>query len=400
MARREKSKEKAREAQAQAEEPVDSSEQAEEIAEASAESIVGESDETTEISAEEASQIWSDVWTEVSSDAVPASDAEPVAQPDDAVQADSDPAGQVSSGAEEFVQEAAAVATEIAPDAVTEEAVAAAEIEDAAAVPFDKLELVIESLLFVSNKALTLNDLKRLLREKDSRLINEALESLQAKRANSGVRVASLAGGWTLRSHPEAAPWAGKLLEGKPVRLSRAMLETLAIVAYRQPVTRPEIDEIRGVDAGPVLKTLLDRELIRIIGKKEDVGRPLLYGTTPEFLRVFSLKDLSELPTLREFHELTAENAKKVEAKHPAQVAAEGAAPPLGSGPTLVSAAGAVSPPVDLGRAPDPAEEDALLDELDQATQAATRAMGSLDPQSAQTDVAPAASGSTPEPQS
>ena len=82
------------------------------------------------------------------------------------------------------------------------------------------------------------------------------------------------------------------------------MLETLAIVAYRQPITRPEIDEIRGVDCGPVLKTLLDRGLVRMIGKKEEVGRPMLYGTTPEFLRTFSLRDLSELPTLREFHEL------------------------------------------------------------------------------------------------
>jgi segregation and condensation protein B len=76
------------------------------------------------------------------------------------------------------------------------------------------------------------------------------------------------------------------------------MLETMAIVAYRQPVTRPEIDDIRGVDCGPVLKTLLDRGLIRIIGKKEEVGRPMLYGTTPEFLRLFGLTSLAELPAL------------------------------------------------------------------------------------------------------
>ena len=96
------------------------------------------------------------------------------------------------------------------------------------------------------------------------------------------------------------------------------MLETLAIVAYRQPITRPEIDEIRGVDCGPVLKTLLDRNLIRMIGKKEEVGRPLLYGTTPEFLRTFSLGDLSELPTLREFHELGEAEMAKVDAAAPA----------------------------------------------------------------------------------
>ena len=95
------------------------------------------------------------------------------------------------------------------------------------------------------------------------------------------------------------------------------MLETLSIVAYRQPITRPEIDDVRGVDCGPVLKTLLDRGLVRMIGKKEEVGRPILYGTTPEFLRIFSLKDLAELPTLREFHELGADEMAKVDAAAP-----------------------------------------------------------------------------------
>ena len=107
------------------------------------------------------------------------------------------------------------------------------------------------------------------------------------------------------------------------------MLETLSIVAYRQPITRPEIDDIRGVDCGPVLKTLLDRGLVRMIGKKEEVGRPILYGTTPEFLRIFSLSDLSELPTLREFHELGAAEMAKVDAE----------APPVGRATRLRSAA-------------------------------------------------------------
>ena len=101
------------------------------------------------------------------------------------------------------------------------------------------------------------------------------------------------------------------------------MLETLSIVAYRQPITRPEIDDIRGVDCGPVLKTLLDRGLMRIIGKKEEVGRPMLYGTTPEFLRIFSLRDLTQLPTLREFHELSAEHQAKVDAEHGGAAAAD-----------------------------------------------------------------------------
>ena len=119
---------------------------------------------------------------------------------------------------------------------------------------------------------------------------------------------------------PRTRTWVQKLLAQKPVRLTRAQIETLAICAYRQPVTRPEIDEIRGVDSGGTLKTLLDRSLMRILGKKEEAGRPMLYGTTKEFLEFFNLRDLKDLPTLREFHELSEE--------HQAQVAAlEGVAP-------------------------------------------------------------------------
>jgi segregation and condensation protein B len=99
----------------------------------------------------------------------------------------------------------------------------------------------------------------------------------------------------------------------KPQRLTRAALETLAIIAYRQPVTRPEIEEIRGVDCGAVVKALLERRLVKILGKKEEPGRPILYGTTREFLEFFSLKDLASLPTLREFHELSEEHRDIVE---------------------------------------------------------------------------------------
>ena len=120
-----------------------------------------------------------------------------------------------------------------------------------------------------------------------------------------------VAGGYQFRTHPSTREWVQQLIAGRPVRLSRAQLETLAIVAYRQPITRPEIDEIRGVDSGSTLKVLLDRELIRILGKKEEPGRPLLYGTTKEFLEFFNLSDLRELPTLREFHELTEESAAR-----------------------------------------------------------------------------------------
>jgi segregation and condensation protein B len=237
-------------------------------------------------------------------------------------------------------------------------AAAAAEAEEAPeAVPAGRLGLIIESLLFASDKPLGLNELKRLVGERDTAKVNAAIEELRERRLETGIHLVSIAGGWHLRTNPENAAWVSRILTGKPPRLSRAMLETLAIVAYRQPITRPEIDEIRGVDCGPVLKTLLDRGLVRMIGKKEEVGRPLLYGTTPEFLRTFSLRDLTELPTLREFHELGEAEMAKVDAAAPAP---EVPAP--------------LPPPKPVIRTLDPAEEDELLGELDRASSAAAKA--------------------------
>jgi len=235
------------------------------------------------------------------------------------------------------------------------------------------LESVIESLLFVSDRPLTLADLKRLTGERQVARLTAAVEALQARRAETGIQVIAVAGGWHLRTHPENVAWVSRLIAGKPVRLSRAMLETLAIVAYRQPVTRPEIDEIRGVDCGPVLGTLLERGLVRIIGKKEDVGRPMLYGTTPEFLRTFSLKDLNELPTLREFHELSEahrDELAKVDGDRPAEAAPGG------------SVDGPITPPrrPTLVRDANPAEDDALLEELERASSAATAAATAANP--------------------
>ncbi|MES1209472.1 MAG: SMC-Scp complex subunit ScpB, partial [Pseudomonadota bacterium] len=195
--------------------------------------------------------------------------------------------------------------------------------------------------------------------ERDGAKVTAAVEELQERRRETGVHVISVAGGWHLRTNPENVAWVSRILAGKPPRLSRAMLETLAIVAYRQPITRPEIDEIRGVDCGPVLKTLLERNLVRMIGKKEEVGRPLLYGTTSEFLRTFSLGDLSELPTLREFHELGEAEMAKVDAAAPAPAPVAPAPPP---------------PPKPVVRTLDPAEEDELMDELERASEAAAKA--------------------------
>jgi len=155
------------------------------------------------------------------------------------------------------------------------------------------------------------------------------------------------------------------------------MLETLAIVSYRQPVTRPEIDDIRGVDCGPVLKTLLDRGLVRIIGKKEEVGRPMLYGTSPEFLRVFNLHDLSELPTLREFYDLSAEDQSRVESEHGAETEPKASATTPKPDVALNSVSrGALSP--------EPEDTDPLLDELDEASNIAKKALGDLEPEAAE----------------
>ena len=152
-----------------------------------------------------------------------------------------------------------------------------------------------------------------------------------------------------------------KLLASKPVRLTRAQIETLAICSYRQPVTRPEIDEIRGVDSGGTLKTLLDRSLIRIVGKKEEPGRPILYGTTREFLEFFNLRDLKDLPTLREFHELSEE--------HLAQVAALEGVAPEGSiereGEEAAAAAADGPPPLTRLEITTPPEDERELEEID-----------------------------------
>jgi segregation and condensation protein B len=235
----------------------------------------------------------------------------------------------------------------------------------------DRLESIVESLLFASDRALSVSDLKKLTNERDAKKLTAALEALRERHAETGIQLASLAGGWQFRTNPINAPWVSQLIAGKPQRLSRAMLETLAIVAYRQPITRPEIDEIRGVDCGPVLKTLLDRGLVRILGKKEDVGRPMLYGTTPDFLKTFSLKDLSELPTLREFHELSEQQMAVVDAKAPL---AEGTVPPPVGAPDAPRSPFA---PATMDLSPvDQKEEDDLLAELETATIAASRASG------------------------
>jgi len=177
-----------------------------------------------------------------------------------------------------------------------------------------ELKHLVEALVFAADKPVTLQRLRQLTRVSDTRRIEQALAELAEDYRARGIALQQISGGYQMRTNPQYSEWVQQLIAGRPVRLSRAQLETLAIIAYRQPITRPEIDDIRGVDSSNTLRVLLDRALIRILGKKEEVGRPLLYGTTKEFLDFFSLADLRELPTLREYSELTAESQQLLDA--------------------------------------------------------------------------------------
>lgn len=173
----------------------------------------------------------------------------------------------------------------------------------------DELQAVIEALVFVSAEPLTVNAMHLILGEAglEKAAIRQAVDALKeryAQDAGSGLQLTDVSGGLQFRTKPSVASWVQKLNLPKPVKLSQAAMETLSIVAYRQPLVRAEVEEIRGVDCGGVLKTLLERHLLRIVGKRDEPGSPLLYGTTNEFLSVFSLKNLSALPSLKEYHEL------------------------------------------------------------------------------------------------
>jgi len=165
---------------------------------------------------------------------------------------------------------------------------------------------IIEAALFISEEPLTIDSLKTLLeidKTDTERLVRELVSEYSLR--NSGLLIVEIAGGFQMVTNPICAPWIKKLLSTTiPKKLSQSSLETLAIIAYKQPITKPEIEVIRGVNSDGVIKTLLERRLIKILGRKELPGRPLMYGTTKEFLQYFGLKDLTELPTLKEFTEI------------------------------------------------------------------------------------------------
>ena len=171
----------------------------------------------------------------------------------------------------------------------------------------EDLKHIIESLLFVSETPLTMDHLKGIIEGEETRAIREALDALIAEyeQRNGGFVLKQVAGGYQFRTQGRYNEWIKRLIRPNAPRLSKAALETLAIIAYNQPIIRSDIEHIRGVDSGGVIRMLMERKLIRVLGRKEIPGRPLIYATTKHFLEVFELKDLKDLPTPKEIEELS-----------------------------------------------------------------------------------------------
>jgi segregation and condensation protein B len=202
--------------------------------------------------------------------------------------------------------------------------------EEAPVLPPQEIRAVLEALVFASPHPITPRQIAEVLGGVPKPAWEAALQELKDEYARDGrgLQLVEVAAGYQITTRPEYNDWVRELLDPRaPTRLSIQALETLAVIAYKQPVTLPEIIDLRGVKSGGVIKTLLEKRLIRITGRKEVVGRPMLYGTTKEFLLQFGLKDLSELPRIEEFAEVLGEEVdveglkRAIEAPTPADVA-------------------------------------------------------------------------------
>ena len=174
----------------------------------------------------------------------------------------------------------------------------------------EDIKNIIESFLFVAEEPLTIDRIKSILKQAERDEIQNALIELseEYEARKGGFLLREVAGGYQIRTRPEYREWIKLLIQPKSLRLSKAALETLAIIAYKQPVIRSDIEYIRGVDCGGILRMLLERKLTRVLGRKEIPGRPLIYATTKQFLEIFDLKDLKDLPTLEEIEALESES--------------------------------------------------------------------------------------------
>jgi segregation and condensation protein B len=170
------------------------------------------------------------------------------------------------------------------------------------------LKLIIEAFLFASDKPITENEIHSWLPEATLPDVRQALEELLTDYDTMGrsFSLKQVASGYQFRTKAEYAPYVLQMLKTSPARLSRAAFETLAIIAYKQPILRQEIERLRGVDVGGILRTLLEKDLIRIMGRKNLPGKPLIYGTTKRFLEVFDLKNINSLPKLKEIKDLVS----------------------------------------------------------------------------------------------
>ena len=178
--------------------------------------------------------------------------------------------------------------------------------------PSDNLKQIVEAALLASGRAMSLDALQGLFDEMerpDRKALRAVLEELAEEYEGRGIEVAQVASGWRIQVRKACAPWVSRLWEEKPGRYSRALMETLALIAYRQPITRGEIEEIRGVSVSThIVRTLLEREWVRVVGHRDVPGKPALYATTREFLDYFGLRSLDDLPTLAEIRDLDAIN--------------------------------------------------------------------------------------------
>lgn len=174
-----------------------------------------------------------------------------------------------------------------------------------------KLKTIIEALIFCSSSPLKQEKIKEIVKA-EGKEIAQAVEELNQdyEKTERSFRIRKIAGGYQFYALSEFSSYLKELFKTKPIVLSSAALETLAMIAYRQPITRLEIENIRGVDSTGVIRTLLEKNLIKIIGKKEVIGRPLLYGTTPLFLKHFGLNSVSELPKMEELPGLLGKATK------------------------------------------------------------------------------------------
>ncbi len=249
-------------------------------------------------------------------------------QPTEAVQPDPEPAPSPEAENAHIVAEA------VDADQLVSESVAAPEVDRA------ELKAVIEAVIYVTDEPLTAQQIASAI-DRPLEIVRELLDELgqEYARPERGLSIREVAGGYKMATKPEHHEAVRAFVKNlkPPLKLSLAALETLAVIAYKQPVTGPEIMEIRGVQGLGVLKTLIDRKLVATAGRKNVVGKPILYKTTREFLVQFGLKDLAELPTLKEFEELgrlaLSEGEPEPPAPAPADPPAEMPDQPAGDAP-------------------------------------------------------------------